>query len=1027
MQLRFQYALGLLLSTFALIALHDMSPPPAAARRGPVFTPLSLPPLKESAGPAQATPAYANAPTVTAIVPSAGPRHGWTQVEVAGTNFRKGLELRIGGKSALDVNVVSSSLIRARVPENTFIGSADVVVRNADGKAGGRLNGFTYYGAIYEIPGYNIPPDWSWVSDIKFADFNGDGRKDLLLAASWMPHEDTEFGHLRLYLQGPDRDGDGVPNFERVRHNPVLDDTTIHFSGLAVGDLDKDGDQDFVGTAFYYHFYATGEPQKNRVFLNDGKGNFRVVDLPGVAMSKGADIGDVNGDGNPDIVIANLPGQSQLLLGDGKGSFIDATATHFPKADLWTAHVHLVDVDRDRDLDAVLANTADPKKPHGSPNLLYVNDGQGHFRDMTAAMGFPAGNERSHRVDSADLDKDGDQDVAIASAGSSQILLNDGRGRFTPQPLPPYMAREFDPNMDFSKDIAYYVLFTDINVDGFPDLVFCANRASAMFFINVPGAGGRRAFEAKPDLVLPRPFGFGAESLDLADINGDGKPDLTIGPGNEQTPLWVNDWPKGFRFATANVKLNLPFTAWVSRSCDTGDLNGDGKPDIVMGQRHERELMLFFQTQQGWVRKDFVDESVIVRGKSVVETISIADLDGDGDQDVVIGMRGQPSHLLLNDGKGNLTTAKGEQALPRTPMGTSRALPVDVDLDGDLDLFMCNWERGLLAGGGQKNSLFINQGRGRFLDRSKEFLPNQGVSARGGDFGDLNKDGYPDLVLACLKPTLLAGGEPNRVYLNAGKAAPGKFQEAPLLPKNDFKSTSASLFDADGDGRLDILFTNEITLQSTQGEDNLYHQRPDGSFEDWSSRLPKINRITWEGQVLDFNQDGAQDLFTNRAYGNYEMGYGPKPEYGRLLLQVNDGKGNFSIPTVRQFDYVDQELDWWHGSCVDDLDRDDYPEIIECVDGQVRIHQTFLRTKAIAHPVYAEVAPGQEVRFDASSSRLAYGLTMKSVAWEFGDGGTQSGETVAHKYGRPGTYTVVLKVTDTAGRSDTDKVSVLVR
>ena len=201
----------------------------------------------------------------------------------------------------------------------------------------------------------------------------------------------------------------------------------------------------------------------------------------------------------------------------------------------------------------------------------------------------------------------------------------------------------------------------------------------------------------------------------------------------------------------------------------------------------------------------------------------------------------------------------------------------------------------------------------------------------------------------------------------------------------------------------------------------------DGKFEDWSKHLPSINRLTWEVRALDFNQGRAQDIFFLRSYGNYNAGFSPKAEYGRLLLNVNDGRGRFSLPPVRQFDYIDKEFDWWYGSCVDDLNGDEYPEIVQCVDGQVRIHQTFLRTKAVAHPVYAEGPVGQAIQFDASSTNFPWGLKAQSFAWEFGDGKKGTGQRVSHAYAAGGTYTVKLSVTDTAGRKDEDRVTVIVK
>jgi hypothetical protein len=437
--------------------------------------------------------------------------------------------------------------------------------------------------------------------------------------------------------------------------------------------------------------------------------------------------------------------------------------------------------------------------------------------------------------------------------------------------------------------------------------------------------------------------------------------------------------------------------------------------------------MLFLQGREGWTRRDFTDPSFLV-ADSVVENISHADVDGDRDQDLIIGLRGKPSVLLINDGRANYKQAEGRNALPPTPMATSESLPVDVDRDGDMDLVMCNWARGLLAAGSQKNSLFINNGNGVFEDRSEEYLPQVKSTARGGDVGDINGDGYPDIVFACMTSTLLGGAMENQLYLNKGNQAPGRFVDAShLLPPNDAKSTDAVLSDFDGDGRLDILFSNEVDMKGRGGVDHFYRQGKDGKFEDWSSHLPSINRLTWEVRALDFNLDGAQDIFFLRSYGNYNAGYSPVGEYGRLLLNVNDGKGDFSLPTVRQFDYIDKELDWWYGSCVGDLNGDRYPEIVQCQDGQVRINQTFLKTKAVAHPVYTEVPAGQAIQFDASSTRFPWGLRAKSYAWEFGDGKKGTGEKVSHAYAKRGTYTVELSVTDGAGHTDGDRVAVIVK
>lgn len=133
------------------------------------------------------------------------------------------------------------------------------------------------------------------------------------------------------------------------------------------------------------------------------------------------------------------------------------------------------------------------------------------------------------------------------------------------------------------------------------------------------------------------------------------------------------------------------------------------------------------------------------------------------------------------------------------------------------------------------------------------------------------------------------------------------------------------------------------------------------------------------------------------------------------------------MPLIDQFPPMAYEYDRWVNMVPHDLDGDGYPELIENVDGQVRIFKTYLRTKAIAHPVYAEVKVGETIEFDADASHLAYGLAMRSAEWTFGDGKKAAGDRVGHSYARAGTYTVTLKVEDSAGRTDGDNVTIRVK
>lgn len=863
------------LAVIVLVAQADAG----FAGRTPKFTPMKLPKFTKNERPSKPAPSYPGAPHVQSIEPAFGPRHGWTQIEVKGSGFQKGCQLLLGGKEALETEFVSGNRIVARTPEHTVLGSVDVVVRNPGGAAGGLLNGFLYEGSLYEVPGYNMVPTFFWTAAIEFADMNGDKKTDMILANCW-EKEDS----IVLHLAGPDRDGDGVPNFDPLLHNVSLRETA-NFTGLCAADLDKDGDTDFVATRYFDTLHRATRALSNVVFLNDGKCNFLKKPLPGAAATGGAEVGDVNGDGALDIVIANMDAQSQLFFGDGKGGFNEVTASHFPSARLWTTYIHLVDVDGDKDLDAVLANGAPKEAKAGPPNLLYINDGKGHYTNQTQAFGFPAGNRVSNMIQSGDFDKDGDVDLVVANRqASNQLLVNKGRGKFSAIDFPPYYRRyymdnksaikEGVPSNEVSRTNNQNVLVQDINADGYPDVALCGTAVQAMFYINGGGKDESIKLEPRPDLLVPIPVSHGGQSIEMGDIDGDGRPDLTIASGGEQNPLWINDWPKGFKFATCNTKMNLPYTTFVTRCSAVGDVNGDGRADIVMGfigHAEEREVFVFLNKKEGWERTLFMDDTIL-NSESRVEAVALVDVDRDKDLDLVLGMTRSPSYLLMNDGKGRFSKAKGQAGILETPLGTRKILPADLDRDGDMDLVMCNWQELMLGIGKRKNSILINDGKGQFTDRASELLPDDKSAARGGDVGDVNKDGYPDIVFACLGGIGLAGtgkGTPNRLYLNKGNGT-GQFVDASnLLPENQFKSADAVFCDVDNDGRLDIAIANELQGGMKGGEDGLYHQRPDGKFEDWSAHLPTVNRNSWSVSALDFNQDGAADLYFHRSFRNY--------------------------------------------------------------------------------------------------------------------------------------------------------------
>ena len=203
---------------------------------------------------------------------------------------------------------------------------------------------------------------------------------------------------------------------------------------VELADINGDGLVDIL-FANGGNYQSAGEPVASRVFANNGPDKpFTEVteSVFGDAkmLARVIKVRDVNGDGHPDIIFGTTyVTQSRLYLGDGHGKFTDVTATNLPQLPASVGDLEVGDVDDDGDLDMVLVDWG-ANMEVGGRTMLWLNDGSGHFTDVTATQMPNVLVKFSWELEFVDVDNDYNLDIAISckTCAGSFLFRNDGSG-----------------------------------------------------------------------------------------------------------------------------------------------------------------------------------------------------------------------------------------------------------------------------------------------------------------------------------------------------------------------------------------------------------------------------------------------------------------------------------------------------------------------------------------------------------------------------------------------------------------------
>jgi len=604
---------------------------------------------------------------------------------------------------------------------------------NGDCMAGGTVSVLLGNGDGTFQAGVNYSAAPSGSGTVVVADVNGDGKPDLILAG----------GAIGVLL------GNGNGTFQ----------AEVSYSGggtaadsVAVSDVNGDGKLDLIVSN---QFTGTGTSNGGvGILLGNGDGTFQpaLTYYSGGQNAHSIAVGDINGDGRPDIVAVNdymngdtFIGGVGVLLGNGDGTFQSAVS-YLSSADR-TEFAVIADVNHDGKADLLISSgcEANGNTDNCASGIVsvFLGNGNGSFQ---APVRYSTGEAGGYAMAAGDINGDGNLDLLITDQCSNNgcigVLLGNTDGSFQ-------SAHIFSSGVYPDTSVAA----ADVNGDGKPDLIvanLCLTHTNcASGGVGVLLGNGNGTFQA------PATYGSGSfigNSIAVADVNGDGKPDVVIakqcigGCAGGTIGVLLGNGNGAFQ-----LLANYGSGGQNAYSVAVMDVNGDGKPDVL-------------------VANVCVSASNCTNG--------------------VVG-------VLLGNGDGTFRPAASYGSGGQYPDSIAVA---DVNLDGKPDVLVANYYTG---NGNSTGTLGVLLGNGDGTFQSAVSYGSGGVGDNSVAVGDVNGDGKPDLLAANQCASTCANGALGVLLGNGDGTFQSAIASATPVVNSDFFEALA-LADFDGDGKLDV-------------------------------------------------------------------------------------------------------------------------------------------------------------------------------------------------------------------------------
>ena len=769
--------------------------------------------------------------------------------------------------------------------------------------------------------------------------------------------------------------------------------------GVAAGDINNDGLTDI---------YFTANQTANKLYLNKGDLVFEdITEAAGVEgagnWKTGTAMADVNGDGYLDIFVCGVgnykkfDGRNQLFINNGDLTFTDRTDEYGLAFQGFSTHASFFDYDSDGDLDMYLLNHAvHTARSYGHSRLRHQSDrlaGDKLYRNELGPSGKPRFTEVTSMagiynsqvgyglgVGVSDLNVDGHPDIYVSNDfhENDYLYINRGDGTFRESITAsvPHMSR-----FSMGNDIA------DINNDGLPDIMTLDMLPRDEEVIKT--TAGEEPYDIYHfKLRFGYHHQFTRNTLQL-NHGKDSKGNLIFSDIGALAGIEASDW------------------SWAPL---LGDFDNDGMKDLfiangILTRPNDLDYINFISTdsaQRYYGYETFIEnmpsgkvpnmffrnsgdltfEDVSAQWTGVNPTLSTgaayADLDNDGDLDLIVNNINEPAQVYRNDiphtggwlqiafdGNGGnrdgigakVIVHSGERTImqeqilsrgwqssvsPVMHIGLGETSPDSVTIiwpDGRYETLkdiaedqrITVWQKNATQLWNYKKGVqrepLLKQYDGPFVHRENDFnafsreklIPHM-LSTQGPRLavGDVNGDGLDDLFAGG------AAGQSGEILLQRPDGSFEVLNQIALQRDSSYEDTGAVLFDANGDGSTDLLVVSggqEVNGSNPLLRPRLYLNDGTGKLKRSLTSLPEIFVHASCAEVIDVDGDGDLDVFIGGRViaGNY--GLDP-----HSYLLINDGRGVFKDERQRLYN------NWKPGMVTDaaweDLNQDGRPDLV---------------------------------------------------------------------------------------------------